>query len=239
MENFSSFLLEFKTLWIAIQAIAIAVGLGAATVTDITFFNFLRDGRINLSRDKIFRSLMNTVWIAAWIALLGGLFIFLGDPETYSRSIVFSLKTSIIGVLLVNGIIIRTYIQPRLQELGSAELRSAIPKHVAFASAAISLISWYVVFLLDRLETLFIDMETGLLIYGFTLILVVSLSQICCNYFQIKAVEKKNKELQKQKEKEEKRKAKKRKKTNTKKKPPTKKKAKKKTASKKKTTKKS
>jgi len=193
METISQFLLEYKMVWITLHAVAAGIGIGAATVTDVMFFNSLRDGKIVPWENKVFRLLTKTIWMILWIILISGLLLFLGDIETYSMSTKFIVKMTVVAALFLNGILLNRYLHPRMNQLNFQNKGSQAVKRIAFASGAVSIVSWYLAFILGMQKTIPVDTETGLLIYGFTLVFVVSISQLFCNHFQKKMIPKKRK----------------------------------------------
>lgn len=143
---------------IIVHVTAAAVGLGAATLTDIFFFRFLKDLRIGEFEAGILRTLSQVIWMALAVILVSGLGMYLPQAELFNHDPKFLVKMMGLFVIIVNGAVLNLVIAPKLVKISfgkgntqqSPELLRA--RRLAFLCGPISLFSWYAVFILGLLN---------------------------------------------------------------------------------------
>jgi len=159
-----------------------AIGLGASTLTDISFFRFLKDGEILEWEFGVLRLFSEVIWFSLAIIILTALGIFFGDIGRYAYSGEFLLKTVIIGVIVANGAVLNLYVMPRIllsavkQDRGNEPGRAV--RKISFALGAISLVSWFSAFFLGYINLPLADIPRMLLIYVSLIFCAVIVSQI-------------------------------------------------------------
>lgn len=180
-------LLEYKSIIIFFHALSAAIGVGAATVTDVLFFKFLKDYRISHMEKSIMDNLSGVIWVALGLLIVTGLGLFLPESERFLASSKFITKMVAVAVVTVNGLFLNLIISPRITDIQFG--KEADPKHehhagelkvmrkLAFAFGAISITSWYTIFLLGSLRSIPIESGTGILVYAGVLILAIVGSQ--------------------------------------------------------------
>lgn len=178
MEDISLFLSTHKSVIIILHAIGAAIGVGTATLSDFTFFNFLKDGSISAKESSVFRIFTRTIWIALAILVLSGIALFLSDPGTYTQSAKFIVKMIIVLVLVLNGLFMTFFLHGNMRFITFASKKHRMIKRVSFASGAISISSWYLAFLLGSFRSIPITVGTALLVYLGILIVGVISSQM-------------------------------------------------------------
>lgn len=149
---------KYRTIIITLHLIAAAIGLGGATIADIFFFKFLKDFKISESESEILNTLSQVIWFALALIVLTGVGLYLPASERLLISPKFLTKIVIVTVLLVNGAILNLLISPKLVQISfgeshyheSGELHKL--RKFAFALGAISITSWYSVFILGSLH---------------------------------------------------------------------------------------
>lgn len=161
-----------------VHVISVVFGMGAALMTDVLFTFYGHDKKLSPTEIKTLRVLSRVVWWGLIIIALSGLGLFVSDISRYLHSVKFLTKMSILGVLLLNGYILHTYIWHHVLKrefLGPG--RSPIRK-IAFVCGAVSMISWVSVCTLGVLDTAPFSYATMLTIYGVILLFgaVVALS---------------------------------------------------------------
>ncbi|MDP3784536.1 MAG: vitamin K epoxide reductase family protein, partial [bacterium] len=150
--GFIAFLAGASQVLLVLYALAMAVGLGASTLTDISFFRFLKDNEISEWEFGVLRLFSEVIWFSLAIIILTALGIFFGDIGRYTYSGEFLLKIVIIGVIVANGAVLNLYIMPRIllsavkQDRGNEPGRRV--RKISFALGAVSLVSWFSVFFL-------------------------------------------------------------------------------------------
>lgn len=160
---------QMKPIIVIIHAFAGAIGIGATTVTDLLFFKFLSDRVVSKDEKETMDVVSKILWTALIILIITGVGLFLSDPVRYAASSKFLVKVCIVGVIFLNGILLSTYLGPRLQRLqfNTTEALSKYTgfKRLAFISGVVSISSWYASFLLGLLPSIPLTFGQGILIY--------------------------------------------------------------------------
>ncbi len=168
-----------RTLWIIIHNTGFILGVGAATLTDIFFFRFLKDNSISDKEKETMDTLTSVIWIGLGILLLTGLALYLPDSERLGVSSKFLLKSVIVGVIVINGLFLTLFISPKLRLLtleGQTHDRGV--RKLAFALGGISIISWYSAFFLGSVRSVPISFSVGVALYGVLIVCVIIGSQL-------------------------------------------------------------
>ncbi len=179
----------FTKLVTVLHLFGVTIGVGAATITDIFFFRFLKDYKISEEEASLLKILSNVIWAALGILLLTGVLLFLPKSETLLASGKFLTKMTAIAVLIANGFLLNIVIQPRLARISFNEEHDHMPgelhhiRKLSFALGAISLSSWYFIFVLGALRGVVIPYIPLVASYGGILIVAVVGSQIFDRYF--------------------------------------------------------
>ncbi len=167
---FVPFLVAHKSLWLMIHGIGFILGVGAATVTDVFFFKFLKTHTISEEGKQTFDTLTSVIWMGLAVLLVSGFMIYLPQHGHLSQSPKFLLKLIVIGVIIVNGILLNLIVSPRMRQLSFDGTKPARHfRRLAFALGAISLTSWYTAFFLGSLRHL----GKYTLLHGITMYAVV------------------------------------------------------------------
>lgn len=141
-----------------IHLVGAAVGLGAATISDIFFFKFLKDFRISRWEAGMLRTLSWVIWAALAIIVISGAALYMPEAERLNQSPKFLVKMIAVVVLIINGICLNLFIAPKLTAIsfGKRHRHEAGELHrlrkTAFALGAISLTSWYSAFFLGLMH---------------------------------------------------------------------------------------
>ncbi|MDP3880588.1 MAG: vitamin K epoxide reductase family protein [bacterium] len=175
---------KLTSISLIFHLIGIALGVGAATISDIFFFKFLKDFKISQIESEILNTLSQVIWLGIGFLLLSGLGLFLPAAATYAVSAKFITKMIVVAILIANGIFLNYYISPRLLDISfgkehdhkEGELRTF--RKVAFASGAISLTSWYTALILGALHSIPLSAAQAFAIYVAALFVTISISQI-------------------------------------------------------------
>lgn len=194
-------LIEFfsahTTIALTAHLIGVAVGMGGATITDVLFFNFLRDFSISKKEAEVMNILSNLIMGALVLLYLSGIALFLSNPSLYAQSPAFLSKAFIVLVLTLNGILMHKFIAPNMVSLsflhpygGHRDMHRWRP--LAFAMGAVSFTSWYSVFFIAMLKSyLPPDIRVLQIIVGYMVVLscAVFASQLLHRYLHGKGVE--------------------------------------------------
>lgn len=175
---------KFSTISLILHLIGVALGLGAATISDIFFFKFLKDFKISQYESEILSTLSQIIWFGLGLLFLSGLGLFLPAIAKYALSSKFIVKMIIFAIIVCNGIFLNYYISPRLLDISfgkehhhqAGELRTF--RKVAFASGATSFVSWYSALTLGALRTVPLTVPQIFSIYLTVLFIAITISQI-------------------------------------------------------------
>ncbi|PIR05032.1 MAG: hypothetical protein COV57_01380 [Candidatus Liptonbacteria bacterium CG11_big_fil_rev_8_21_14_0_20_35_14] len=168
MEFFS----EYKFIFLALHLLAMALGLGGATISDIMFFRFLRDLKISHFESSVLKTLSMIIWVGLGLAYISGIGLFLADPERLLESSKFLLKILVVLVITINGLFLNFYISPKLMKISFGKRHKHrdgelhYERKLAFAMGAISITSWYSAFVLGMMRGLpysFLELLAGYL----------------------------------------------------------------------------
>lgn len=178
------FLGEVRTSIIILHGLAAAVGVGAATVTDVLFFKFLKDLRISAEESGILKSVSQVIWLALAVLVVTGLALWLPDAERLNESSKFLVKMAIVAVIIANGALLNLWIAPNLIRISFGERHAHIPgelrhiRRLAFALGAVSITSWYSAFILGSLRGVPLGFWPLLGLYAAVAAAAVAVSQI-------------------------------------------------------------
>lgn len=178
------FLGEVRTSIIILHGLAAAVGVGAATVTDVLFFKFLKDLRISEEESGILKAVSQVIWLALAALVVTGLALWLPDAERLNESSKFLVKMTIVAIIIGNGALLNLWIAPKLIHISFGERHAHIPgelrhiRRLAFALGAVSITSWYSAFILGSLRSIDISFWPLLGLYIGVVAGAVFISQI-------------------------------------------------------------
>lgn len=182
-ETFISLLRHYQPLVGSLYLLALSVGLGCATITDVFFLKFLKDYRISESEYDIMRTLSQIMWTALSVLVVAavGMLITGGAMAGFSSPVIMSWV--ILAVIIVNGAVLNLIIAPKLLYISFREKHDHEPGELrnihtlAFELGAVSLVSWYVVYALTLIPSDFFTLAELLLAYGILLILGVAVGR--------------------------------------------------------------
>lgn len=188
---------DYKWLIVIMHALAAAVGLGATTVTDISFMRFLKDFKIDEVESKTMRMYSQIIWFALGVLILTGVGLYLPSATALQGSSKFLLKVLVVGVIALNGIILNFFVTPRLSKIKFALKKKDLSpgmrktRKIIYASGSVSIISWYVVFILGSVKSVPLSFCQVLLVYAF----LVAIGLIGSQLYEKNIVKKASKEL--------------------------------------------
>lgn len=169
-----------RTWWVIIHSAGFMIGVGAATISDIFFFKFLKSHLIDEQEKENLETLSSVIWIGLAILIISGLMLFLPEQARLGESPKFLLKTVVVGVIILNGLALNMFVSPKMRQLSFEETKPARHfRRLAFALGGISIVSWYTAFILGSLRHIGgYSFYQGVLGYIIILVGVVVSSQI-------------------------------------------------------------
>lgn len=182
--NFVELLASHREFITVVHLFGFALGIGAATLTDVFFLKFLKDLRISEEESDILHTISQVIWFALAILVISGLALYLPETARLNDTPKFLVKALVILVIIINGAFLNLLIAPKLVKISfgkkheheSGELHHL--RKLAFALGAVSITSWYSAFILGMLKTMALTFMQLLTIYLVLLILAITASQI-------------------------------------------------------------
>ena len=184
---------DYRSLIIILHALAAGIGVGVTTVTDWSFVKFLKDFRIDQLESKTMAMYSQILWLALGLLIVTGIGLYLPEAETLNQSSKFLLKVTVVGVITVNGLWLNIFVQPRLTKIAFDVLRknldskARVTRRFVFASGAVSVLSWYLTFVLGMVDSIPFSYKTALLFYVAGLFIAVLASGVYEKVIALKA----------------------------------------------------
>ena len=165
------------------------MGVGGATITDVFFFKFLKDYRISHFEAGVMRILTQIIWASIVLLVFSGLALYLPRMDYFNESTKFLAKMAVFAVIVFNGIFLHFYISPYLVRISFhkkhkhqiGEVRHF--RRIAFASGAVSLVSWYFALVMGALRSVSLSVGALLSLYILLVLGAVLGSQLLEWYF--------------------------------------------------------
>lgn len=155
--------LQFRWFSVFGHALFSGIGLGVVLVVDYLFFKFLKDKKIDDSERKILDYLSDLIWLILAFVFLTGSFIYFSDMAKYHQSLKFQFKMIVFLVIIINGIVLNLFVSPKIANLDFSKL--SYKEFFAIFSGVVSFISWFLAFILGRLNFLPLNLSFWILIY--------------------------------------------------------------------------
>ncbi len=195
--SFVPILVEFKSYVTLLHLVGFALGVGGATISDVLFMRFLKDFKITLEEKEILQIMSQIIWFGLLLIVISGVGLFLPEMERLLDSSKFLIKMIVVGVIILNGLILNFIISPKMMTISwkpeAMNVKKAVTlSHFAFATGAISFISWYTALFLGFTESLPYTLEQLLLFYVSILIVGIIASQIFRKFYIHTNTEKSN-----------------------------------------------
>lgn len=173
------FFLDYKMVFVFVHLVAIALGVGGATISDVLFFRYLKDSKISPKERETLLVLSNVIWFAILLFLISGFALFIPNKAELLQSSKFLVKMVVVSVIILNGFFLNIVITPRLSDVASCETRGmGRMRRLAIASGAISITSWYSALILGMAGSIPLEFWPLLSIYLDFLVVAIAGSQI-------------------------------------------------------------
>lgn len=148
--------ITIHTLLIMAHVLGTAFGLGGATISDLLFFRATKDGRFEAKEWEIMKLLSRVIWLGITLAVLSGigfLFEYAMTPEKVAllENDKIWAKMTIVFIIFLNGIFLHWKLFPIFESMvEGTKGKSKFPGSMmmVFTSGAISITSWYSVFIM-------------------------------------------------------------------------------------------
>ncbi len=183
MDALVPILAVWKTPIVMVHVVAMAVGLGAATLADLFFFRFMKDYRISEMENSVLKTFSQFIWLALGLIIMTGVALFLPQPDVLLASDKFLMKMIVVTVIIVNGSFLNLFIAPRFMQIQFGKHNHQPGelvriRQLAFVFGPISVVSWYTAFILGMLESAPAPLAEMWRVYLGLIILAVLFGQI-------------------------------------------------------------
>jgi uncharacterized membrane protein len=162
---------QLHTLFLIIHLFGVAIGAGGAFTSDGIFFASLRDKKISKDEFGIMKYSSQMTWLGLILLIISGVGLFGMNPEYLSQSAKFLLKMTIVGTLLLNGIVFHLAHLPFIgKHVGELLVKKNKPNDLEdtpylLFSGVVSLTSWVLAIILGALGGIPVSYLLGLALY--------------------------------------------------------------------------
>lgn len=153
----SDLLVDAEIYMLTLHLLGLVLGLGGAFVLDVIIFHFLNNFKIS-SREAVIMHLISQMIILGLILLIVSVVaLTLTDPDGYLENPRFLMKLTAVGIVTLNGILLNLFVVQKMEQISclgdKAEERKWLI-NTAFVVGAVSMVSWFTVFILAMINPL-------------------------------------------------------------------------------------
>jgi len=177
MEATAIFFTEYKQIFVIGHVFSVVCGMGAAIVSDVLFNVYIKDKKINPTEHATLEVISRIIWGSLALIVLTGVALFLSDPVAYANSDKFLLKVAIVAVIMFWKITHKSLKHINFTDTDINNKYVRIRK-LSFAFGAISLVSWFTVFILGSISSIPVSLAVGAGIYAVIILLAIIASQV-------------------------------------------------------------
>ncbi len=142
--------MDIKTALGILHIVGVAIGVGGATISDIFFIRILKSRKITKEQFADLEVLSRVVWAGITLLIVSGIG-FLWKMYATSGSIgilnsdKFVVKLMIVGVIVLNGLVFRYKIFPKIKS--AIGQKNGLKRYINWfaVTGAISITSWYTI----------------------------------------------------------------------------------------------
>jgi len=175
-------LVAVEPFTVGLHILAVAVGVGVVTISEIFFLKFLKDYRISHEENEVLHILSQILWTAIAILIATEVAIAIVSA---SHAIKDLFQSIVLGVILLNTAFLNLVLTPRLATVTSGSEHLHIPgelthlRRLAFFMSAVSIASWYTLFFANILtEGKFLALAQLLTFYIAVFIIVAIINHV-------------------------------------------------------------
>jgi hypothetical protein len=169
--------MELKTFFLILHIFGVAIGAGAAYLSDILFLTGIRDRKITGDEMKNLKIASHTVWFGLGLLIISGIGIFASNPIGYLSSAKFLAKMTIVLILIINGFLFQVvHLRNFTRSIGKDFFKSLAggrSGHYVYLSGVVSLVSWTSAIILGALHSVTLSYAGIIFIYLFLIVLGV------------------------------------------------------------------
>ncbi len=158
-------------IFLIIHLFGVVLGAGGAFMSDGIFFTSLKDKILSKDEFRILGTASNFIWGGLLMLVISGIGLFTQDIEALSSSEKFISKMTVVGIIILNGIIFHVVHLPFLKRhldkklASKTEPSSSRLTPLILASGVISVVSWTSAVILGALRSFSYSYPTFLSVY--------------------------------------------------------------------------
>jgi len=163
-----------------IVTLGLILGVGGTTIVDLLFFSFLKDLRISVEESSVIRTVTQVVWVGLAILLFSNSILYVGFPGLLANS-AHRASIFVLAIILANAVFLNLLVAPNLVKISFKKTRERRPgelrflRRFSFTLIAVSLVSWYALFVVYFLGNTSASLSSILGGYGLALLGVFAL----------------------------------------------------------------
>jgi len=165
--------MELKTFFVVLHIFGVAIGAGAAFMSDALFFASIKDRKITGDEMRGLRITSRAVWLGLALLIISGAGIFASNPEFYMAASKFLAKMTVVGIIIVNGLLFHAiHLRNFEKSIGKdffRSLESDRSGHFVYLSGVISVVSWVAAIILGSLRNLSLSYPAIIFFYFFAI----------------------------------------------------------------------
>ena len=174
--------IDLKSSYIILHLFGVTVGAGGAFMSDLIFLSSIKDQNISPTEQRFMDIGSKMVWVGLVILVLSGILLMSLDVAGYLASSKFQAKMTIVGIIILNGIVFHFLHIPRIKRHVGEDLSSSDEFHrkafLLFVSGVVSVISWIFALVLGSLQSIPISYLPTMMVYGIVVVSGVLLGWI-------------------------------------------------------------
>lgn len=182
MEEAAIFFSEYKPIFVIAHVFSVICGMGAAIVSDVLFNFYIKDKKINPTESGTLEVISRIIWGSLGLIVLSGLALFFSDPIAYASSDKFLLKVAIVAVIIANGFLLWKITHKSIKKINFTDTninnKYVRIRKISFALGAISIVSWFTVFILGSISSIPVSLAVGAGVYLVIIVLAICASQV-------------------------------------------------------------
>lgn len=163
---------SLHSIFITIHLFGVVLGAGGAFISDGIFFTSLKDKIISKDEFRIIKTASNFIWGGLLLLVISGVGLFAQNVEVLSSSEKFISKMTVVGILILNGIVfhfihlpfLKRHLDRKLASKADPSSEKLIP--FVLVSGVISVVSWASAIILGSLRSFSYSYATFLSIYA-------------------------------------------------------------------------
>lgn len=176
-ESLLSFTENYAPAFVALHLFAMVLGLGGATYSDILLMRFLKDYKISHKEAEVIQTMAHVILIGIVLAFISGVLLFLPKSAEMLDKPKFLVKCLIFFIVTANGFFLHRILLPKMIDFSFHRevylIRKLHLRQIGFIAGAISLVSWYSIFLLGSFKN--VPFSFGELLGTYVFILAIAI----------------------------------------------------------------